>query len=125
VEKKLKNMSAYIFMCNWETYADCVEKNLFGVSQPYVNDIAPGDLCYLYQYDMKFLFGVWEATSTEGWHDPAAWNGRFKRQVRVRLRSEKIIQIPFSHARHLLDNSGTIIFKLGNDKAQELLSCFK
>ena len=111
-------------MCNWETYDECISRSLFGVSQQYVSDITPGDLCYLYQYDLKVLYGVWEATSIAGWHDEAAWKGRFKHQVKVCLLSDDIRRIPFSQARHLLEHSGTMIFKLGEDKAKDLLTYF-
>ena len=125
ISRKKESLKAYIFMCNWETYEECIKKSLFGVSQAYVSDIVPGDLCFLYQYDLKILYGVWAAASVAGWHDPKAWNGRFKHQVRVQLQGEKIKQIPFSQVQYLIENSGTMIFKMGNDKAEELLRVFK
>jgi hypothetical protein len=118
-------MKAYIFMCNWETYKECLSRNLFGVSQNYVHDIQNGDLCYLYQYDLKLLYGVWAATSQCGWHEKEAWGGKYKYQVRVKRISENIIQIPFSNVQHLIEHSGAMIFKLDEVKVQELSRCFE
>ncbi len=111
-------------MCNWETYDECISRNLFGVSQKYVTDIAPGDICFLYQYDLKKLYGVWRATSHCDWHEHAAWSGKYKNQVRVERVTAAIKQIPLSQAKHLIEHSGTLIYKLGSEKANQLIGLY-
>ena len=111
-------------MCNWETQSECISRNLFGISQKYVFDIQSGDLCYLYQYDLKLIYGVWVATSQCAWHEKEAWGGKYKNQVRVKLKSESVLQIPFAHAQHIIEDSGTLIFKLAGAKSEELFQCF-
>ena len=118
-------MKAYIFMCNWETYNECISRNLFGVSQNYVHDMQSGDLCFLYQYDLKLVYGIWEATSQSGWHEREAWDGKYKYQVRVKQISERVIQIPFSNVQHVIEHSGAMIFKLDEARSQDLLKCFE
>lgn len=118
-------MKAYIFMCNWETYNECISRSLFGVSQNYVHDIQSGDLCFLYQYDLKLVYGIWEAVSQSGWHEKEAWSGKYKNQVRVKRITEEILQIPFSQIQHIIERSGTLIFKLDGEKSEELLQCFR
>lgn len=113
-------MNGYIFMCNWETYDECISRKLFGVSQKYVTDIQPGDTCFLYQYDLKKIYGVWRATTICDWHEQGAWNGKYKNQVRVELSTDSIKEVPFSQAKYLIEHSGTLIYKLGSDKAAEL-----
>lgn len=118
-------MKAYIFMCNWETYNECISRNLFGVSQKYVHDIQIGDLCFLYQYDLKIVYGIWAATSRCDWYEKEAWGGKYKHQVRVKQISESIIQVPFSNVQHIIEHSGAMIFKLGEAGSQDLLKCFE
>lgn len=117
-------MNGYIFMCNWETYDECISRQLFGVSQKYVTDIKPGDGCFLYQYDLKKLFGVWRATTGCDWHEHDAWGGKYKNQVRVELATEQLKEIPFPQAKHLIEHSGTLIYKLGEDKTKDLSGLF-
>jgi len=75
-----------------------------------VSDITRGGICFLYQYDLKKLYGVWRAKTTCGWHEKDAWGGKYKNQVRVELMSDAIIDAPFSQAKHLIEHSGTLIY---------------
>jgi len=119
------SMKAYIFMCSWETYSECISRQLFGVSQKYVMDIKPGDCCFLYQYDLKKLYGIWKATTGCSWHEPEAWGGKYKNQVRVELASGTIKEAPFSQVKHLIEHSGAIIYKLGEEKMLRLTELFR
>ncbi len=112
-------------MCSWETYGECIARNLFGHAKNFVSDIQPGDLCYLYQYDLKKLHGVWKATSDCQWHDKDAWGGKFKYQVRVALMSDKEITLPLADVHDIIEHSGMLIYKLDKTRSEKLLELFK
>lgn len=118
-------MKSYIFMCNWETYGECITRNLFGMAKNFAADIKPGDLCYLFQYDLKKFFGVWEATSECGWHEKDAWDGKFKYQVKVQLLSKEPLPLPFANVEHIVEHSGVLIYKLDDVRSSKLLDTFK
>lgn len=103
---------------------ECISRNLFGVSRPYVSDISIGDFCYLYNYDTQELYGLWKATSECGWHEHDAWGGRFNRQVRVKLVSITPQAIPINSVRYLIGIEGSSTWKLYGDRAQQLLQYF-
>lgn len=84
-----------IFECSSNTYADCVQKGLFGSNLPWPLQVQAGDLCFLYHYEVSTLFGVWRA-ECDGARNivPKGWGGRFPFQVRVRLLTSEIAEIP-------------------------------
>ncbi|KAG0616582.1 hypothetical protein M758_5G126500 [Ceratodon purpureus] len=112
-------MGGFIFVCNNDTMAEDLERQLFetsisglvraslrfrGLPQRYqdsVRAIQPGLPLFLYNYSTRCLHGVFEASSDGGLNiEPEAWenkdakkNGRpvsrFPAQVRVRLREER------------------------------------
>jgi hypothetical protein len=86
-----------IFECSSNTYADCVQKGLFGSNLPWPLQVKAGDLCFLYHYEVSTLFGVWQAES-DGARNivPKAWGGRFPFQVKVKLLTSEIVEIPKS-----------------------------
>ncbi len=90
-------MKGHVFECNGETYLGCVESRFFGSNKPWPLKILQGDLCLLHHYDAGCLFGLWEA-ETDGGHNlvPKLWNGKFPYQVKVRLVTAKIAEVPKS-----------------------------
>lgn len=86
-----------IFECSSNTYADCVQKGLFGSNLPWPLRVKAGDLCFLYHYEVSSLFGVWRA-ECDGARNivPKAWGGRFPFQVKVKLLTSEILEIPKS-----------------------------
>jgi hypothetical protein len=84
-----------IFECSSNTYADCVQKGLFGSNLPWPLQVKAGDLCFLYHYEVSSLFGVWRA-ECDGARNivPKAWGGRFQFQVKVKLHTSEIVKIP-------------------------------
>jgi len=117
-------MKTYIFACNALTMGECFSRNLFGVGKPYVKDISIGDFCYLYNFDEKKLYGLWQATSGCDWHEKEAWGGKFRYQVRVKLVSKVLQSFPWYSIKGLIQVQGTITWKLYGDKAQNLLQYF-
>lgn len=117
-------MKSYIFMCSWETYGECIARNLFGHAKNFAFDIKPDDLCYLYQYDLKKLNGVWKATSDCQWHEKDAWGGKFRFQVRVSPLFEPTRAVPYADVQSIIEHSGTLIYKLDDARSHNLFSLF-
>lgn len=86
---------AHIFLCSSETYLECMERNLFGSDRAWALEVRAGDYCFLNHYDAHAVFGLWRAESDGGKRiDTKAWRGKFPYQVRVRLVSPEVTQIP-------------------------------
>jgi hypothetical protein len=117
-------MKSYIFACNFDTMSECLSRNLFGVAKPNVSDISVGDFCYLYNYDDKFLYGVWKATTKCQWHEKDAWSGKFRFQARVHRISKSLQKVSLHRVRSLIQVNGQITWRLYGDKAQNLIQYF-
>lgn len=91
-------MNSYIFSCTSKTKQECFDKKLFGAPERqiyWVKEVRPGNILFLYDYSSKKLLGIFEATSRGDLNiEPNAWNGKFPAQVKVKLKSIKIIEIP-------------------------------
>jgi len=81
--------SGFIMLCNSRTEEECLSRNLFGDLARRLADlqeIQPGDLGFLLNYEMDELLGIFIAASPARFHiEPKAWKGRFAAQVRVEL----------------------------------------
>ncbi|KAJ8527035.1 hypothetical protein K7X08_029512 [Anisodus acutangulus] len=89
-----ETIGGYIFVCNNDTMAENLKRELFGLPPRYrdsVRQITPGLPLFLYNYSTHQLHGVFEAASFGGSNiDPSAWEdkknpgeSRFPAQVRV------------------------------------------
>ncbi|XP_004503595.1 DCD domain-containing protein NRP-B [Cicer arietinum] len=89
-----ETIGGYIFVCNNDTMAENLKRELFGLPPRYrdsVRAITPGLPLFLYNYTTHQLHGVFEAASFGGTNiDPTAWEdkkcpgeSRFPAQVRV------------------------------------------
>ena len=76
----------YVFMCNGKTKADCYKYRVFGLPSARMDmlkKIKPHMRLFLYDFDMKLLYGVYVAASDGKLGiEPAAFGGRFSAQVR-------------------------------------------
>ena len=99
-------MSYYSFACNDLTQITCFDKSLFGDNRQWPLKVKKGDTCLLYNYDSKFLYGVWKADSDGKKNiDLTAWDGTYPFQVRVKLSSKNVVRIPCYNLRKLFPSS--------------------
>lgn len=84
-----------MFQCSGNTYMECMEKSLFGSNDPWPLQVKKGDWCLLLHYEYDTVLGLWQADSDGGKRlVPKAWAGKFPFQVRVALRTARIIELP-------------------------------
>ncbi|MCD7466652.1 hypothetical protein HAX54_003563 [Datura stramonium] len=123
-------LSGFIFLCGGNTKHDCYRFRVFGLpsnKKERVEKIKPGTKLFLFDFELKLLYGVYEATST-GIIDlePRAFGGKFPAQVKFRIYKE-CLPLPEASFRHIIkDNYRGIKFEpeLSDEQVRNLLSLF-
>ena len=88
IMRRPAEMSAYVFLCDTTTEAECLNRKLVGATQYHAVralNIRLGDVLFRYNFQNRILYGPLIAYSAPDCHEPEAWGGRFPVQVRFDL----------------------------------------
>ncbi|XP_073143210.1 uncharacterized protein [Henckelia pumila] len=130
-EKKKETLSGFIFMCSSSTKSDCYQYRVFGLpmgKMAAVEKIKPGAKLFLFDFELKLLYGIYEATSTGQLNmEPAAFGGKFPVQVKFRIFKE-CLPLHESSLKHVIrENYRGSKFdqELNGHQVSKLLSSFR
>ncbi|CAK9166167.1 unnamed protein product [Ilex paraguariensis] len=126
------HLSGFIFMCNGKTKADCYKYRVFGLpaaKMEVVEKIKLHTKLFLFDFDLKLLYGVYTAASKgELGMEPTAFGGRFSAQVRFEIFKD-CLPLPESAFKHVIkDNyNGGSKFRqeLSAEQVTNLISTFR
>ncbi|XP_027190354.1 uncharacterized protein [Cicer arietinum] len=101
-------ISGFIFMCNRMTKPECYRYRVFALPagrKHVVERINLGTHLFLFDTDVKLLYGLYSATSTGMLNiEPLAFGGRFPAQVRFKI-DKDVLPLPEDHFKHAIKDN--------------------
>ncbi|KAL3630968.1 hypothetical protein CASFOL_023952 [Castilleja foliolosa] len=121
----------FIFMCNSSTKLECYQYRVFGLpmgKKEVVEVIKPGAKLFLFDFQLKLLYGVYEATSAGKMNlEHVAFGGKFPAQVKFRIFKE-CLPLPERVLRNIIEENYTgnkFNPELSRNQVKNLLSSFR